>query len=89
MNRLEQQKLNNLVFVKYNGALKRRYKLCNLIDLICCKILIDAMNGWLKVLIKIVKIMRMIMFFSEEDRSTYEDVKIASGARESRYSTRW
>ena len=45
-NRLAQQRLNSLVFVKYNRALKRRYDTPDRIDLISLKD-IDDSNEWL------------------------------------------
>jgi len=45
-NRLAQERLNNLVFVKYNRALKRRYDIRDTIDPISLKD-IDESNEWL------------------------------------------
>ncbi|KAK1376692.1 hypothetical protein POM88_032936 [Heracleum sosnowskyi] len=87
-NRLEQQRLNDLVFVKYNRALRRRYELRDKIDPISLNE-IDESNEWL-----------VGSFdgegennendyvFSEADGLTYKDVANASGAEEPYYSTR-
>ena len=45
-NRLAQQRLNDLVYVKYNRALKRRYDARDRIDPISLKD-IDDSNEWL------------------------------------------
>ena len=45
-NKLEQKRLNDLVFVKYNQALKARYDRCNVIDPISL-VDIDESNEWL------------------------------------------
>ena len=45
-NRLAQQYLNDLVFVKYNRVLRRRYNRCDTIDPISLKD-IDDSNKWL------------------------------------------
>ena len=45
-NRLDQQRLNDLVYIKYNRALKRRYNERNTIDPISLKD-IDDINEWL------------------------------------------
>ena len=87
-NRLEQQKLNDLVFVKYNRALKHRYELRNIIDPISLNE-IDESNEWLVGSFdKDGENNENEYVFSEEDGLTYKDVEIASGAGEARYSTR-
>nr|CAD1837515.1 unnamed protein product [Ananas comosus var. bracteatus] len=45
-NRLAQQRLNDLVYVKYNRALMRRYNLCDTIDPIVLND-VDDSNEWL------------------------------------------
>ena len=45
-NRLDHQRLNDLVYIKYNQALKRRYNERNTIDPISLKD-IDDSNEWL------------------------------------------
>ncbi|RWR88532.1 hypothetical protein CKAN_01754700 [Cinnamomum micranthum f. kanehirae] len=45
-NRLDQKRLNDLVFVKYNRALKRRYDMSDILDPISLKD-IDESNEWL------------------------------------------
>ncbi|RWR93346.1 hypothetical protein CKAN_02259300 [Cinnamomum micranthum f. kanehirae] len=45
-NRLDQKRLNDLVFVKYNRALKRRYDMRDILDPISLKN-IDESNEWL------------------------------------------
>ncbi|KAL6578942.1 hypothetical protein OROMI_009158 [Orobanche minor] len=87
-NRLAQQKLNDLVFVKYNRALRRRYELRNVIDPILLNE-IDDSKEWL-----IGKVDGESdeedddFVFSKEDGLTYRDVAKASGAGEPRYNSR-
>ena len=45
-NRLDHQRLNDLVYIKFNRALKKRYDGCNTIDPIILKE-IDESNDWL------------------------------------------
>ncbi|KAM3737671.1 hypothetical protein ACB098_09G074200 [Castanea mollissima] len=45
-NRLAQSRVNDLVYIKYNRALKRRYNLCDTIDPISLKD-VDDRNEWL------------------------------------------
>ena len=45
-NRLDHQRLNDLIYIKYNQALKRRYNECNTIDPISLKNINDN-NEWL------------------------------------------
>ncbi|KAL6535714.1 hypothetical protein OROHE_012558 [Orobanche hederae] len=87
-NRLAQQKLNDLVFVKYNRALKRRYEIRDVINPILLNE-IDDSNEWL--------IGKMDgdneeeddeFVFSREDGLTHKDVAKASGAGEPRYNSR-
>ena len=44
---MQQKKLNDLVFIKYNRALKRRYDMRDTIDLISLSN-IDESNEWLR-----------------------------------------
>ena len=46
-NRLEQKRLNDLMFVKYNRVLKRRYDMWDTIDPISLSN-IDESNEWLR-----------------------------------------
>ncbi|KAL6545254.1 hypothetical protein OROGR_009128 [Orobanche gracilis] len=87
-NRLAQQKLNDLVFVKYNRALKRRYEIRDTINPILLNEIVDS-NEWL--------IGKMDgdneeeddeFVFSREDGLTHKDVVKASGAGEPRYNSR-
>ena len=80
-NRLAQQKLNDLVFIKYNRALRRRYNIRDQIDPISLKD-IDESNEWL-----IGKIDEELQkeedyVFGEDDGLTWSAVARASGADE-------
>ncbi|RVW17887.1 hypothetical protein CK203_093585 [Vitis vinifera] len=88
-NRLDHQRLNDLVYIKYNRALKRRYNERNTIDPISLKD-IDDSNEWL--------IGRMEDedshggaqddFVFDDDNLTWGDVARAAGAEEVRFDTR-
>ncbi|RVW73543.1 hypothetical protein CK203_062078 [Vitis vinifera] len=88
-NRLDHQRLNDLVYTKYNRALKRRYNERNTIDPISLKD-IDDSNEWL--------IGRMEDedshggaqddFVFDDDNLTWGDVARAAGAEEARFDTR-
>ncbi|RVW33881.1 hypothetical protein CK203_082945 [Vitis vinifera] len=88
-NRLDHQRLNDLVYIKYNRALKRRYNKRNTIDPISLKD-IDDSNEWL--------IGRMEDedshggaqddFVFDDDNLTWGDVARAAGAEEARFDTR-
>ena len=88
-NRLDHQRLNDLVYIKYNRALKRRYNECDTIDPISLKD-IDDSNEWL--------IGRMEDedshggaqddFVFDDDNLTWGDVARAAGAEEARFDTR-
>ncbi|RVW38640.1 hypothetical protein CK203_077543 [Vitis vinifera] len=88
-NRLDHQRLNDLVYIKYNRALKRRYNERNTIDPISLKD-IDDSNEWL--------IGRMEDedshggaqddFVFNDDNLTWGDVARAAGAEEARFDTR-
>ncbi|XP_052170573.1 uncharacterized protein LOC127786893 isoform X3 [Diospyros lotus] len=85
-NRLEQQRLNDLVFVKYNRALRRRFSLRKSIDPISLDE-VDESNEWL---------LGAIDKFGESDDElvhedhdlTWADVAMSSGVEEANYSTR-
>ncbi|XP_074378716.1 uncharacterized protein LOC141720265 [Apium graveolens] len=87
-NRLAQQKLNDLVFVKYNRASRRRYELRDKIDPILLNE-IDDNNEWL-----VGKVdgesdeENDDYVFSKEDGLTYRDVAKASGTAEPRDNSR-
>ena len=83
---MQQKKLNDLVFIKYNRALKRRYDMRDTIDPISLSN-IDESNEWLSG--------RMDEERGEDDEPVFEDdtltwgdVAKASGARESNKTTR-
>ncbi|RVW36368.1 hypothetical protein CK203_083841 [Vitis vinifera] len=88
-NRLDHQRLNDLVYIKYNRALKRRYNERNTIDPISLKD-IDDSNEWL--------IGRMEDedshggaqddFVFDDDNLTWGDVARAVGAKEAKFDTR-
>ena len=88
-NRLDHQRLNDLVYIKYNRALKRRYNEHNTIDPISLKDIGDS-NEWL--------IGRMEDedshggaqddFVFDDDNLTWGDVARATGAEEARFDTR-
>ncbi|RVW73771.1 hypothetical protein CK203_057624 [Vitis vinifera] len=86
---LDHQRLNDLVYIKYNRALKRRYNELNTIDPISLKD-IDDSNEWL--------IGRMEYedshggaqddFVFDDDNLTWGDVARAIGSEEARFDTR-
>ncbi|XP_019077642.1 uncharacterized protein LOC109123148 [Vitis vinifera] len=88
-NRLDHQRLNDLVYIKYNQALKRRYNECNTIGPISLKD-IDDSNEWL--------IGRMEDkdshggaqddFVFDDDNLTWGDVARATRAEEVGFDTR-
>lgn len=84
-NRLEQKKLNDLVYIKYNRALRRRYDARDTIDPI---ILDDASgvdpNEWLQEALGNDE----DSLVHEGEDLTWGDVANASGANEAPYSTR-
>ncbi|RWR83822.1 protein FAM50A-like protein [Cinnamomum micranthum f. kanehirae] len=85
-NRLDQKRLNDLVFVKYNRALKRRYDMRDKLDPISLKN-IDESNEWL-----LGRIDRELdeddEFVFDDDILTWGDVATASGVGESSQRTR-
>ncbi|RVW28778.1 Transposon Ty3-G Gag-Pol polyprotein [Vitis vinifera] len=88
-NRLDHQRLNDLVYIKYNRALKKRYNERNTIDPISLKD-IDDSNEWLTG--------RMYDedshggaeddFVFDEDNLTWGDVARATAAEEAKFDTR-
>ncbi|RWR97260.1 protein FAM50A-like protein [Cinnamomum micranthum f. kanehirae] len=85
-NRLDQKRLNDLVFVKYNRALKRRYDMRDILDPISLKN-IDESNEWL-----LGRMDRELdeddEFVFDDDILTWGDVATASGVGESSQRTR-
>ncbi|GMQ01633.1 hypothetical protein CsSME_00048203 [Camellia sinensis var. sinensis] len=79
-NRLAQKRLNDLVFVKYNKALKRRYMKRANIDPISLKD-IDESNEWL-----IGRMENGLVF--DDDSLGWDDVAVAAGVEESNQRTR-
>ena len=73
-NKLEQKRLNDLVFVKYNQTLKARYDRCNIIDPISL-VDIDESNEWL-----IGKISEEDTTIHAEDDLVFEDDSLTWGA---------
>lgn len=74
-NRLAQERLNNLVFVKYNRALKRRYDVRDTIDPISLKD-IDESNEWLTGRVDGEEDDEYVF---EDDSLTWRDVDRAAG----------
>ncbi|GKU89252.1 hypothetical protein SLEP1_g3416 [Rubroshorea leprosula] len=85
-NRLDHQKMHDLVFVKYNQALKARYNMRDEIDPIVLNE-IDFDNEWLVGESGEVEDAHNDLVF-ENDNLTWGDVERASGAREIRTYTR-
>ncbi|XP_028118824.1 uncharacterized protein LOC114316360 [Camellia sinensis] len=79
-NRLAQKRLNDLVFVKYNRALKRRYMKRANIDPISLKD-IDESNEWL-----IGRMENELVF--DDDSLEWDDVVVAARVEESNQRTR-
>ncbi|XP_022014421.1 uncharacterized protein LOC110913912 [Helianthus annuus] len=88
-NRLKQSKVNDLVYIKYNRALRRRYDMRDTIDLI---ILDDGNlqdpNEWLKGALKGLEENEENALVHEAEDLTYGDVATAVGANEAVYYTR-
>ena len=80
-NRLAQQKLNDLVFIKYNRALRRRYNIRDQIDPISLKE-IDESNEWLIGRIDEELEEEDDYVFDDNDGLTWSAVAWASGADE-------
>ena len=79
-NRLAQKRLNDLVFVKYNRALRRRYNSRDTIDPIALTD-IDESNEWL-----VGRLEEELVF--EDDTLTWDDVARVAGVEESSQRTR-
>ena len=88
-NRLDHQHLNDLVYIKYNRALKRRYNECNTIDPISLKDIGDS-NEWLIGRMKDEDSHGGAQddFVFDDDHLTWGDVARATGAEEARFDTR-
>ena len=84
-NRLAQSRLNDLIFVKLNRALKRRHEESTSRDLILLKE-IDESNEWLLGRMEGDSNDDDLMF--EDDTLTWPTVAQACGANEPRYGTR-
>lgn len=82
-NRLEQQRLNDLVFIKYNQKLKARYDSRNVIDPICLDDLDDC-NEWLTG----GDNAEQEFVHGRDDGLTWGDVANATGVNEPRQHTR-
>lgn len=85
-NRLEHQRLNDLVFVKYNRALKARYDLRSVIDPISLDN-IDHSNEWLVGKMGINMEAEDELVFGD-DNLTWGDVSRASGSEDVQAYTR-
>ncbi|XP_052211199.1 uncharacterized protein LOC127814022 [Diospyros lotus] len=85
-NRLEQRRLNDLVFVKYNRALRRRFNLRKSIDPISLDE-IDESNEWLLGTIDQLDDSDNELVH-EGDDLTWADVSRASGVEKAHYATR-
>ncbi|KAL6502448.1 hypothetical protein OROHE_024453 [Orobanche hederae] len=86
-NRLAQKRLNDLVYVKYNRALKRRYEARYRIDPIILKD-IDDSNEWLTGVVDEENQEDENDFVFDDDSLTRGAVARASGAGEEAYNTR-
>ncbi|XP_058010208.1 uncharacterized protein LOC110670461 [Hevea brasiliensis] len=84
-NRLAQNRLNDLVFAKYNRSLKRRYNAYDRIDPISLKD-IDDSNEWLMGQME-EEMDRDELVFKDDDL-TWNVVAAATGAEENAYNTR-
>uniref|UniRef100_A0A2C9UB49 Uncharacterized protein n=1 Tax=Manihot esculenta TaxID=3983 RepID=A0A2C9UB49_MANES len=84
-NRLAQQRLNDLVFVKYNRSLKRKYDARRRVDPISLKE-IDDSNEWLMGQMQ-EELNRDELVF-KDDNLTWNMVGEATGAYEDAYNTR-
>ncbi|XP_048616815.1 uncharacterized protein LOC125575425 isoform X2 [Brassica napus] len=86
-NRLTQERLNSMVFVKYNRALKRRYDLKDTIDPVLLDE-IDDCNEWLVGRMEGDDSDEHVDLVYGDDDLTWEMVSRASGAEEPSYPTR-
>ncbi|KAK4485199.1 hypothetical protein RD792_007824 [Penstemon davidsonii] len=89
-NRLEQKRLNDLVYIKYNRSLRRRYELRDTIDPIVLENpYVDGTDEWL-----VGKMGEVTMdddgidLVHSDDDLTWKEVAHASGANEPAYSLR-
>ena len=85
-NRLDHQRLNDLVYIKYNRTLLKRYTECHTIDPITLND-IDDSNEWLMGKMEDEGVVEDDLVF-EGDDLTWGDVARASGAEELRVYTR-
>ncbi|KAL0439647.1 UNVERIFIED_CONTAM: hypothetical protein Slati_2447700 [Sesamum latifolium] len=85
-NKLEQKRLNDLVFIKYNRALRRRYDTRDTIDPILLDE-IDESNEWLLGSLTLDSDEENTTVF-EDDDLTWGDVARAVGVDEEAYSLR-
>ncbi|XP_009593872.1 uncharacterized protein [Nicotiana tomentosiformis] len=83
-NRLTLKRLHNLVFIKYNRALRRRYNHRNLIDPILLDN-IDEANEWLT---GVPENCEDEEVFEGDSNFTWGDVAVASGVGENPYGLR-
>nr|CAN67216.1 hypothetical protein VITISV_041887 [Vitis vinifera] len=88
-NRLDHQRFNDLVYIKYNRDLKRRYKERNTIDPISFKD-IDDSNEWLIGMMEDEDSHGDAQddFVFNDNNLTWGDVARATGAEEARFGTR-
>ena len=88
-NRLDHQRLNDLVYIKYNRALKKRYNERNTIDPISLKD-IDDSNEWLigKMEDEDSHGGAQDDFVFDDDNLTWGDVARATAAEETKFDTR-
>ncbi|XP_019155165.1 PREDICTED: uncharacterized protein LOC109152037 [Ipomoea nil] len=83
-SRLEHNRLNDLVFIKYNRALRRRWEMRDTIDPICLD-QIDFANEWLT---GIPEDANEELVFGDGDSLTWGEIAKFSGANETPYSLR-
>ncbi|CAH9111352.1 unnamed protein product [Cuscuta europaea] len=83
-SRLEYKRLNDLVFVKYNRALRRRWEMRDSIDPICLEY-IDMANEWLT---STLDDANEELVFDDGDTLTWGDVAKFSGVHDTPYSLR-
>ncbi|XP_073137903.1 uncharacterized protein [Henckelia pumila] len=86
-NRLEQKRLNDLVYIKCNRALRRRYDMCDMIDPLSLDD-IDDSNEWLTGGISNNSDGENYLVF-DDDSFTWSEVARASGVGEDAYSFRY
>nr|CAN70800.1 hypothetical protein VITISV_008052 [Vitis vinifera] len=88
-NRLDHQRFNDLVYIKYNQALKRRYNERNTIDPISLKD-IDDINEWLIGRMKDEDSHGGAQndFVFDDDNLTWGDVARATGAEEAKFDSK-